>query len=56
MISSPVGRLISSGPMPAGGFTLGMVLAGRYRIIGLLGPLAYSSSSLVRRMATSCAA
>jgi len=37
MISSPVGRLISSGPMPAGGFTPGMVLAGRYRIIGLLG-------------------
>ncbi|MBZ5499989.1 MAG: serine/threonine protein kinase [Acidobacteriia bacterium] len=37
MISSPVGRLISSGPMPAGGFTPGMVLSGRYRIIGLLG-------------------
>jgi len=37
MISSPVGRLISSGPMPAGGFTPGMVLAGRYRVIGLLG-------------------
>jgi hypothetical protein len=37
MVSSPVGRLISSGPMPAGGFTPGMILAGRYRIIGLLG-------------------
>jgi len=37
MGSAPVGRLISSGPIPAGGFTPGMVLAGRYRIIGLLG-------------------
>jgi len=37
MMSAPVGRVISSGPIPVGGFTPGMVLAGRYRIIGLLG-------------------
>jgi hypothetical protein len=34
---SPVGRLISSDSLPVGGFTPGMVLAGRYRIIGLIG-------------------
>jgi hypothetical protein len=32
-----VGRLISSDSIPVGGFTPGMVLAGRYRIIGLIG-------------------
>jgi serine/threonine-protein kinase len=32
-----VGRLISSGSIPVGGFAPGMVLADRYRIIGLLG-------------------
>jgi len=34
---APVGRLISSDSLPVGGFTPGMVLAGRYRIIGLIG-------------------
>ncbi len=36
-IPAPVGRLISSDSLPVGGFTPGMVLAGRYRIIGLIG-------------------
>jgi hypothetical protein len=36
-IATPVGRLISSDSLPVGGFTPGMVLAGRYRIIGLIG-------------------
>ncbi len=35
--SSPVGRLASSDSIDAGGFTPGLVLAERYRIIGLLG-------------------
>src|SRR5262245_32869418 len=35
--SSPVGRLASSDSIAAGGFTPGVVLAERYRIIGLLG-------------------
>ena len=35
--SSRVGRLASSDSIPAGGFTPGVVLAERYRIIGLLG-------------------
>jgi serine/threonine protein kinase len=34
---APVGRLISSDSLPVGGFTPGMVLANRYRIIGLIG-------------------
>jgi predicted Ser/Thr protein kinase len=34
---APIGRLISSDSIPVGGFTPGMVLAGRYRIIGLIG-------------------
>jgi serine/threonine-protein kinase len=33
----PPARLISSDSIPAGGFAPGMTLAGRYRIIGLLG-------------------
>jgi hypothetical protein len=33
----PVGRVISSDSIPVGGFTPGMILAGRYSIIGLLG-------------------
>jgi serine/threonine protein kinase len=36
-IAAPVGRLISSDSLPVGGFTPGMVLAGRYRVIGLIG-------------------
>ncbi len=36
-IPAPVGRLISSDSVPVGGFTPGMVLTGRYRIIGLIG-------------------
>ncbi len=36
-LPAPVGRLISSDSLPVGGFTPGMVLAGRYRIIGLIG-------------------
>jgi len=32
-----VARIISSDSIPAGGFTPGTILAGRYRIIGLLG-------------------
>jgi hypothetical protein len=37
LVPAPVGRLISSNSLPVGGFTPGMVLAGRYRIIGLIG-------------------
>src|SRR5512143_4059384 len=37
LASSPVGRLLSTGSVPVGGFAPGMVLAERYRIIGLLG-------------------
>jgi serine/threonine protein kinase len=36
-VAVPVGRLISSDSLPVGGFTPGMVLAERYRIIGLIG-------------------
>jgi hypothetical protein len=36
-MTAPVGRLISSDSLPVGGFTPGMVLAGRFRIIGLIG-------------------
>jgi hypothetical protein len=35
--SPHVARIISSDSVPAGGFTPGMILADRYRIIGLLG-------------------
>jgi hypothetical protein len=35
--AGPVRRLISSDSIPAGGFTPGAILGGRYRIIGLLG-------------------
>jgi hypothetical protein len=34
---APIGRLISSDSVPAGGFTPGTILTDRYRIIGLLG-------------------
>jgi hypothetical protein len=37
MAPAPVGRLISSDSLPVGGFTPGMVLADRYRVIGLIG-------------------
>jgi hypothetical protein len=36
-VAAPIGRLISSDSLPVGGFTPGMVLSGRYRIIGLIG-------------------
>jgi hypothetical protein len=36
-VAPPVGRLISSDSLPVGGFTPGTILAGRYRIIGLIG-------------------
>jgi serine/threonine protein kinase len=36
-MAAPVGRLISSDSLPVGGFTPGMMLAGRYRVIGLIG-------------------
>lgn len=36
-LAAPIGRLVSSDSIPAGGFTPGMVLSGRYRIIGLIG-------------------
>ena len=37
IVNSPVGRLVSSSSVEVGGFAPGTVLAGRYRIIGLLG-------------------
>jgi len=36
-VASPIGRLVSSDTIPVGGFTPGMVLEDRYRIIGLIG-------------------
>jgi len=37
MITTPVGRLVSSGSIRVGGFAPGIVLGDRHRIIGLLG-------------------
>jgi hypothetical protein len=36
-IAAPVGRLITSGSLPVGEFTPGMVLVDRYRVVGLIG-------------------
>jgi predicted Ser/Thr protein kinase len=36
-VAAPVGRLISSDSLPVGGFTPGMVLSERYRVVGLIG-------------------
>ena len=36
-IAAPIGRMVSSDSVPIGGFTPGMVLADRYRFIGLIG-------------------